>query len=239
MEALALLVVTLIASRFKVKLPGVTGSMSVNLPFILLAAGRLSMVEAVVIGCLAGMVQSYPSKSGFQVSKVLFNTANLAVTLVLTCAAIAKVSGNPAMTGLSLMFAGLVYMVCNTLPVAGVIKVTEGTSFTSVWFSILQMTFPYFALSATLATVEFGMSDRLAWELAAAMLDLLASEYGLGLKLRPLAYVPADVLLFGIEAAASAAWLARYRYGPLEWLWRTVTHARAQPLRRPAGAARP
>lgn len=173
MEALALLVVTLIASRFKVKLPGVTGSMSVNLPFILLAAGRLSMVEAVGIGCLAGLVQSYPSKNGFQVSKVLFNTANLAVTLVLTCAAIAKVSGNPAMTGLALMFAGLVYMVCNTLPVAGVIKATEGTSFTSVWMSILQMTFPYFALSATLATVAFGMSDRLAWQLAAAMLPIM------------------------------------------------------------------
>src|SRR4051812_862295 len=73
MEAIALLVVTLIASRLKVKLPGVTGSMSVNLPFILLAAGRLSMVEAVGIGCLAGLVQSYPSKNGFQISKVLFN----------------------------------------------------------------------------------------------------------------------------------------------------------------------
>jgi hypothetical protein len=148
--------------------------MSVNLPFILLAAGRLSMVEAVAIGCLAGLVQSYPSKNGFQVSKVLFNTANLAVTLVASCVAIAYTAGNPAMTGLSLMFAGFVYMIVNTLPVAGVIKATEGTSFLSVWGSILQMTFPYFALSATLATVAFGMSDRLAWQLAAAMLPVMA-----------------------------------------------------------------
>jgi len=35
------------------------------------------------------------------------------------------------------------------------------------------MTFPYFALSATLATVAFGMSDRLAWQLAAAMLPIM------------------------------------------------------------------
>lgn len=174
MEALALLVVTLIASRLKVKLPGVTGSMSVNLPFILLAAGRLSMVEAVSIGCLAGLVQSYPSKNGFQASKVLFNMSNLAVTLVLTCAAISYVANKPAFAGLSLMVAGFVYMVANTLPVAGVIKATEGTSFFSVWSSILQMTFPYFALSATLATVAFGMSDRLVWQLGAAMLPVMA-----------------------------------------------------------------
>ena len=30
----------------------------------------------------------------------------------------------------------------------------------------------------------------------------------------------------------SAFWLARFRYGPFEWLWRTITYARVQPLRR-------
>lgn len=177
MEAVALLVVTLIASRLKVKLPGVTGSMSVNLPFILLAAARLSMLEAVAIGCLAGLVQSYPSKSGFQTSKVLFNTTNLAVTLLATSLTITKFAHDPAWAGLALMIAGLVYMVCNTLPVAVVIRMTEGTSVLPVWLSIAQMTFPYFALSAALAAVAFGMSDRLAWQLGVAMLPIMALVY--------------------------------------------------------------
>ena len=177
MEAFALLVITLVASRFKVQLPRVTGSMSVNLPFILLAAARLSMVEAVAIGCLAGFVQSWPSKSGFQISKVLFNTANLAVTLVLTSVAIAKTAQNAEFASLALMVAGLVYMVGNTLPVAGVIRMTEGTSFTQVWMSILQMTFPYFALSAALATVAFGLTDRLSWQLGIAMLPIMLLVY--------------------------------------------------------------
>src|SRR4051812_39853804 len=177
MEALALLVVTLIASRLKVKLPGVTGSMSVNLPFILLAAARLSMLEAVAIGCIAGLVQSYPSKSGFQVSKVLFNTTNLAVTLVLTAMAFSKALNNPALAALALMVAGVVYMVCNTLPVAGVIRLTEGTSLFAVWGSILQMTFPYFALSTALAAVAYGLSGHLIWELAVAMLPIMALVY--------------------------------------------------------------
>lgn len=172
-EALALLVVTIIASRLSVKLPGVTGLMSVNLPFILLAVARLSTIEAVAIGAIAGLVQSYPSKSGFQISKILFNTSNLAVTLVVTAFAFGKALNNPALAGLALMVAGAVYMICNTLPVAGVINLTEGASFFAVWGSILQMTFPYFALSSALAAVAFGMSGRLAWQLAVAMLPIM------------------------------------------------------------------
>jgi uncharacterized protein len=66
----------------------------------------------------------------------------------------------------------------------------------------------------------------------AAVLDALASGYGFGLKLRPRVYVVAAVVLFATEARVSRAWLARYRFGPLEWLWRVFTYARLQPLRR-------
>jgi len=85
----------------------------------------------------------------------------------------------------------------------------------------------------------FGWAGRMAltnYMVQAAVLDVLASGYGFGLKLRPYAYVAAAVLLFAAEAAVSSAWLARFRFGPLEWLWRTVTYARPQPLRRSAVA---
>jgi uncharacterized protein len=65
-----------------------------------------------------------------------------------------------------------------------------------------------------------------------AVLDAPASGYGVQLRLRPAAYVVAAVLLFSLEAAFSTAWLERYRFGPLEWLWRIMTYARIQPLRR-------
>jgi uncharacterized membrane protein YeiB len=81
----------------------------------------------------------------------------------------------------------------------------------------------------------FGFAGRMAltnYLVQAAALDALSSGYGVDLKLRPYAYSVAAVLLFGAEAEASRAWLARYRFGPLEWLWRTVTYARVQPLRR-------
>jgi uncharacterized protein len=87
----------------------------------------------------------------------------------------------------------------------------------------------------TARLAPFGRAGRMAltnYMLQAAALDFLSSGYGLGLKLRPLAYAPAAALFFAVVAALSTAWLRRYRLGPLEWVWRTVTYARRQPLRR-------
>ena len=81
----------------------------------------------------------------------------------------------------------------------------------------------------------FGFAGRMAltnYMMQAAVLDALSSGYGAGLRLRPSAYTLAAVVLFGAQAAISRAWLARYWFGPLEWLWRTATYARIQPLRR-------
>lgn len=43
----------------------------------------------------------------------------------------------------------------------------------------------------------------------------------------------AVALFVGVQLPLSSAWLRRYRYGPLEYLWRAVTYARWPPLRRP------
>jgi uncharacterized protein len=81
----------------------------------------------------------------------------------------------------------------------------------------------------------FGYAGRMAltnYMLQAAALDALSSGYGWGLRLRPMIYLPAAIVLFGAEAALSRAWLTRFRTGPLEWVWRTITYAAPQPLAR-------
>ena len=39
------------------------------------------------------------------------------------------------------------------------------------------------------------------------------------------------VIFFAVQIAYSGWWLKRYRMGPLEWLWRSVTYWRLEPLR--------
>ncbi|MFC5279219.1 DUF418 domain-containing protein [Halorubrum rubrum] len=41
------------------------------------------------------------------------------------------------------------------------------------------------------------------------------------------------VAFWAIEVALSVLWLRRYRFGPVEWLWRTLTYGERQPMRYP------
>ncbi|HLQ37960.1 MAG TPA: DUF418 domain-containing protein [Planctomycetota bacterium] len=42
------------------------------------------------------------------------------------------------------------------------------------------------------------------------------------------------VLLFAAQMLFSRVWLQRFRFGPAEWLWRSLTYGRPQPMRLPA-----
>ncbi len=44
--------------------------------------------------------------------------------------------------------------------------------------------------------------------------------------------VPVIVLILIVQAGLSAAWLSRFDYGPVEWLWRSLTYATLLPWRR-------
>jgi uncharacterized protein len=65
---------------------------------------------------------------------------------------------------------------------------------------------------------------------------LLFYGYGLGFfeQLSRAWQVPFVLVLFALQVAFSHWWLARFRYGPAEWLWRTATYGRVPAMRRPA-----
>lgn len=54
----------------------------------------------------------------------------------------------------------------------------------------------------------------------------------LGIKLHGAAYVAAWIALTTVVVVVSNLWIARFRYGPLEWVWRMATYAKREPLRR-------
>jgi uncharacterized membrane protein YeiB len=56
--------------------------------------------------------------------------------------------------------------------------------------------------------------------------------YGLGRWGMPRAeQVLFVVLVYAAQIAFSHWWLARFRYGPMEWLWRGFTYRQVPPLR--------
>ena len=57
---------------------------------------------------------------------------------------------------------------------------------------------------------------------------------GLGGTIGPALYLPLGVAIYLVQLAASRAWLRRFHYGPLEWLWRMLTYGSGIPLRKRA-----
>lgn len=57
--------------------------------------------------------------------------------------------------------------------------------------------------------------------------------YGLGLfgKVRPSLGLLLTLGIFLVQVPLSAWWLRRFRFGPVEWLWRSATYWRLQPMR--------
>jgi uncharacterized protein len=77
-----------------------------------------------------------------------------------------------------------------------------------------------------------GVVGRMAltnYVVQAITIELLSSRFGFALKLRPYYYGAGALLLFAALAVASYAWLMVFRYGPLEWLWRSLTYMRIEP----------
>lgn len=62
---------------------------------------------------------------------------------------------------------------------------------------------------------------------------LLFYSYGLGFygRFGPAAFLIPTVAIYALETVLSGWWLARFRFGPVEWLWRSATYGSWQPLR--------
>ena len=55
--------------------------------------------------------------------------------------------------------------------------------------------------------------------------------FGLYGDVGPAWCVALALIIFASQMAFSAWWLARYRFGPAEWVWRTLTYGQLQPMR--------
>ena len=177
LNALAVLVLAAATSRMKVKLPGVDGTMSVNLPFLLMAVVSLSAVEAVVIASISTVVQCWPKRDArFRPEQMLFNVSMMAVaTSVASLIWNAGWLGKAAWASEPLLLASATgaFFLGQTAPVAGIIKLTEGVAMRRIWFSIAQLSFPYFVVSAGMTSMVNAVSHHLGWQLALAVFPVM------------------------------------------------------------------
>jgi uncharacterized protein len=64
------------------------------------------------------------------------------------------------------------------------------------------------------------------------------SGYGLGYwgEVSRAGQVVFVVVVFSMQLLFSRWWLSKFRYGPMEWLWRAITYWHVPPMRRESAA---
>ncbi len=151
------LVIALAASRLKVNLPGITGTMSVNFLFLLLGVLELSLSETMAMGCAAVVVQCFDVDRPNPI-QVAFNVCSTALAVAVTFASyrysLLHLTSNNRST--PLFVAACVYFVANTLPVAIVISLTERRSLRKIWSECYFWSFPYYLVGA-------GVVGSISW----------------------------------------------------------------------------
>jgi hypothetical protein len=178
--ALAVLVLAAMTSRMKVKLPGINGNMSMNLPFLLTAVISLSSAEAVVIACVSTAVQCWPRKDAkFNPQQMAFNLSMMAFASCLASLIFQKMfhASWPGMqwssTTLGLTLATATLFLVQTAPVAAIIAVSEGKAAGQIWWSLAHLSFPYYVVSAGVTTMVQAVSSHLGWGLALAVFPVM------------------------------------------------------------------
>jgi uncharacterized protein len=90
--------------------------------------------------------------------------------------------------------------------------------------------------SALTAAGQMAFSNYIFQSIVTAF---VFTGYGFGLYDRleryQLYYVVAGIWV--VQLVVSPIWLAHYRFGPLEWCWRSLTYWKRQPMRLPATGA--
>jgi hypothetical protein len=174
------LLVACVAARLKVKLPGLTGSMAVNLPFVLVSVAEMSLVEALIVGCVSNFVQCLPrSGKRFNPAQTAFNVGNMALAIGATRVVYGSglLAAWVASPSLRLAIATAAFFLVNTVPVAIVIFLTEHKSIFATWMGMFQLSFPYFLASAGVAGAVLTVASRVGWPVPVIILPLMAGVF--------------------------------------------------------------
>jgi len=170
------LAVCVLVSGLKVNLPGIKGTMSVNFLFILIGVSQMTLGETLVLGCAGTLVQCFwKSKNPVKPIRLLFSVSNMAIA-VTGCYAFCgflPVKNTPSI----LLAASLVFFFMNTVPVAGVVALTENKRLAQTWRDCYFWSFPFYVVGASIAWLLCLVSHNFNWLGSLLLMPILFFVY--------------------------------------------------------------
>jgi diguanylate cyclase (GGDEF)-like protein/putative nucleotidyltransferase with HDIG domain len=164
-EFICYLGIAILASRLKVSLPGITGTLSVNFLFILIGILELSFTETLTLGAVSMLAQSvYPERPKaiqvtFNVCAGALSTA-LAYTVYHHPLTILVFGIRPILLGV----AATVYFIANAGSIAMVISLTERRPLHRILVDCYFWSFPYYLVGAGIAGSIAWLNETFNWE---------------------------------------------------------------------------
>ncbi|HKW97598.1 MAG TPA: hypothetical protein VJN43_07675 [Bryobacteraceae bacterium] len=174
------LLLAVLASTMKVRLPGITGTISVNFLFILIGIADFTLIETMTMGCLAILIQCvWRAKTQPRAVQVAFNVAALALSIGAAyqvshyTLALARADSLPAL----LVLAACLYFISNTLLVSGVLCLLDGKPLKKIWQQCYLWTFPYYLVGSAIAGLVTVSSRTVGWEVSLLVLPVMYLVY--------------------------------------------------------------
>ena len=175
--ALALLALSAVTSRMKVKLPGIDGNMSVNLPFVLTAVVSLSAIEAVAIASVATAVQCWPKPDAkFKPEQMVFNVSMMALASSIASLVLKTqwLSGSVWVSAATMpVLATVTLFAGQTVSVATIVAIGKGEAMHRIWWNLAHLSFPYYVVSAGVTSMLQSVSHHPGWVLALAVCPIM------------------------------------------------------------------
>ena len=164
-EFICYLGIAILASRLKVNLPGIAGTMSVSFLFILLGILQLSFTETLILGCASTLVQSlYPDRPSAIEATFNLCSGALSTALAYQLYHLSITSNLVESQVMALGIAGVTYFVANTGSIATVITLTTGNSLKQILVECYFWSFPYYLVGAAIAGAIGWLDETFNWE---------------------------------------------------------------------------
>jgi diguanylate cyclase (GGDEF)-like protein/putative nucleotidyltransferase with HDIG domain len=164
-EFICYLGISILASRLRVTLPGITGTLSVNFLFILVGIAELGYAEALTLGAVAMLAQSlFPGRPTamqltFNVCAGALSTA-LAYLVYHNAFCNAFIGNRP----LLLCLTASIYFIVNAGCIAVVISFSEGKPLQKILVDCYFWSFPYYLVGAGIAGAISWFNHAFNWE---------------------------------------------------------------------------
>ena len=177
---LAYLLGAVASSGLKVRLPGVTGTLSVNFVFVLTAIIDLPLSQTLLLGCCAAVAQSWiRSRGGTSLVQVAFNVGNMAISVLAGYRAFHSpfFAGALAHLPIQLLAATAAFYLVNTALVGGIISLAERKSFVRVWRASFGWVLVHYLVGAAIAAVLHVSVASIGWSSWLLILPVLYLIY--------------------------------------------------------------